>query len=135
HLDHYGSHDAFDAAFVRFADAAREAVVISSDHDGARRVAAGLSHPHVVTFGKADDADVRLTDIVTEGPAASTLTHRGETATGRLAVPGEHNAVNAAGAVAVLVALGHELAPALEAVTAGFSGTVRRFELHGTERG
>jgi len=135
HLDHYGSHDAFDAAFVRFADAAREAVVISSDDEGARRVAAGLSHPHVVTFGKAEDADVRITDIVTEGPVAFTLTHRGETATGRLAVPGEHNAVNAAGAVAVLVALGHELAPALEAVTAGFSGTVRRFELHGTERG
>ena len=35
HLDHYGSAEAFDDAFVRFADKAREAVVISSDDPGA----------------------------------------------------------------------------------------------------
>jgi UDP-N-acetylmuramate--alanine ligase len=135
HLDHYGSHEAFDAAFVRFADAAREAVVISSDDEGARRVAAALDHPRVVTFGLAEDADVRITDIDTSGPVAFTLTHAGRSASGRLAVPGAHNAINAAGAVAVLVALGHDLEPALDAVAAGFAGTVRRFELHGAERG
>lgn len=135
HLDHYGSHEAFDAAFVRFADAAREAVVISSDDEGARRVRARLSHANVVTFGEAADADVRISDIVTDGPVSFTLTHGGRTASARLAVPGAHNAVNAAGAVAVLIALGHELEPALESVAAGFTGTVRRFELHGAERG
>jgi UDP-N-acetylmuramate--alanine ligase len=36
--------------------------------------------------------------------------------TGRLAVPGAHNAVNAAGAVAVLLTLGYALEPALRAV-------------------
>ncbi|GGH40383.1 UDP-N-acetylmuramate--L-alanine ligase [Microbacterium album] len=135
HLDHYGSHEAFDAAFVRFADAAREAVVISADDAGARRVSAALRHGNVVTFGESEDADVRLTDVVTDGPVSFALTHRGTTARARLAVPGVHNAVNAAGAVAVLVALGHALEPALEAVASGFAGTVRRFELHGTERG
>ncbi|GAA3648676.1 UDP-N-acetylmuramate--L-alanine ligase [Microbacterium marinilacus] len=135
HLDHYGSHEAFDEAFVRFADAAGEAVVISSDDEGARRVRAGLGHDNVLTFGRAADADVRISDIVTEGPVSFTVTHAGRSASARLAVPGEHNAVNATGVVAVLVALGHELAPALEAVAAGFSGTVRRFELHGAERG
>ncbi len=135
HLDHYGSHEAFDAAFVRFADGAREAVVISSDDEGARRVAAALDHQRVVTFGLAEDADVRITDIDTSGPVAFTLTHAGRSASGRLAVPGAHNAINAAGAVAVLVALGHDLEPAVDAVAAGFAGTVRRFELHGAERG
>ncbi|MER7797672.1 UDP-N-acetylmuramate--L-alanine ligase [Microbacterium sp. NPDC096154] len=135
HLDHYGSHEAFDQAFVRFADAAREAVVISSDDEGARRVAAGLSHDNVVTFGQAEDADVRISDIVTDGPVSFTLTHGDRTASARLAVPGAHNAINAAGAVAVLVSLGHDLESALEAVSAGFAGTQRRFELHGAERG
>jgi len=49
-------------------------------------------------------------------------------------VPGAHNAVNAAGAVAVLLTLGFPLEPALRAVE-GFGGTVRRFELHGVEHG
>ncbi|WOF21839.1 UDP-N-acetylmuramate--L-alanine ligase [Microbacterium betulae] len=134
HLDHYGSHEAFDDAFVRFADEAREAVVISSDDPGARRVAARVSHGGVVTFGEAEDADVRVVDIVTDGPVAFTLVHRGERASGRLAVPGRHNAVNAAGAVSVLLTLGYDLEPALRAVET-FGGTVRRFELHGVERG
>ncbi|MEO2132971.1 UDP-N-acetylmuramate--L-alanine ligase [Microbacterium sp.] len=134
HLDHWESRDAFYDGFVRFGDAAREAVVISADDAGARRVAATLRHQRIVTFGEDADADVRLSDIVTEGPVSFALTHDGETVTGRLAVPGAHNAVNAAGAVAVLLTLGYALEPALRAVEE-FGGTVRRFELHGVERG
>ncbi|WP_029150763.1 UDP-N-acetylmuramate--L-alanine ligase [Microbacterium indicum] len=134
HLDHYGTHEAFDDAFVTFADRAREAVVISSDDSGARRVGARLSHANVVTFGEDETADVRVVDIATDGPVSFALVHDGRRAEGRLAVPGRHNAINAAGAVAVLLSLGFELAAALEAVEA-FGGTVRRFELHGTERG
>lgn len=134
HLDHYGSEDAFHDAFIRFADAATEAVVISSDDAGAQRVRRGLRHPHVITFGQAEDADLRVTEIVTEGGVSANLTHAGETVSLRLAVPGVHNAINAAGAVAVLVTLGYSLADAAAAL-AGFTGTVRRFELHGIERG
>lgn len=134
HLDHYGSHEAFDDAFVRFADAASEAVVISSDDAGAQRVAARLAHPRVLTFGEAEGADIRVVDIATDGPVSFALEHDGVRVPGALAVPGRHNAVNAAGAVAVLISLGYALEPALRAVE-GFGGTVRRFELHGVERG
>ncbi|MDQ0641953.1 UDP-N-acetylmuramate--L-alanine ligase [Microbacterium murale] len=134
HLDHYGSDDAFHDAFIRFADAASEAVVISSDDPGALRVRAGLSHPNVIGFGVAADADVRLTDVSTAGPVAATLTYQGRSERLQLVVPGEHNAINAAGAVAVLLTLGHDLADAVRAVE-DFAGTVRRFELHGVERG
>ena len=134
HLDHWESRDAFYDGFVRFGDAAREAVVISADDAGARRVAAELTHAAVTTFGEDAAADVRVTDIVTDGPVSFSLTHRGQTVAGRLSVPGAHNALNAAGAVAVLLTLGHALEPALRAVE-GFGGTVRRFELHGIERG
>ena len=134
HLENYGTHEAFDDAFVRFADEASEAVVISADDEGARRVSARLSHGRVVTFGESADADVRVMDIATDGPASFAIEHAGERVDVRLAVPGHHNAINAAGAVAVLLALGHGLVPAARAVE-GFAGTVRRFELHGTERG
>ncbi|UWF76774.1 UDP-N-acetylmuramate--L-alanine ligase [Microbacterium neungamense] len=134
HLDFYASEDAFYDAFVRFGNEASEAVVISSDDPGAQRVRAGLSHRAVVTFGQAEDADVRLTDVATAGAAAATLTHRGESVRMQLAVPGAHNAVNATGVVAVLLTLGHGLPDAVRAVE-GFAGTVRRLELHGEERG
>jgi UDP-N-acetylmuramate--alanine ligase len=52
HLDHWESRDAFYDGFVRFGDAAREAVVISADDSGARRVAAALRHERIVTFGR-----------------------------------------------------------------------------------
>lgn len=134
HLDHYGSRDAFFEAFVTFADAAREAVVISSDDAGARRVRDALSHANVVTFGQADDADVQLVDIRTDGPVSFALRHAGQEVSAQLRVPGAHNAVNAAGAVAVLLSLGYGLADAVGAVE-DFAGTARRFELHGVERG
>lgn len=134
HLDHYGSDEAFHEAFMRFADGATEAVVISSDDAGALRVRAGLTHTNVVSFGFAEDADLRITDLVTDGPASATISHSGDSAHMQLAIPGAHNVVNAAGAVAVLRTLGYGLAEAVRAVE-GFAGTVRRFELHGVEHG
>src|SRR5690606_24685421 len=134
HLDFFASEDAFYDAFVRFGDEAREAVVISSDDAGAQRVRAGLSHDRVITFGQAADADLRIDDISTDGPVAATLSHGDESARMQLAVPGAHNAINAAGVVAVLIALGHGLVESTRAVE-GFAGTVRRLELHGEERG
>lgn len=134
HLDHYGSEEAFDAAFTRFADRAGEAVVISADDAGARRIRERLTHPGIVTFGEASDADLRVSAVETDGPVAFTLTRDGVSVDGRLLIPGAHNAINAAGAVAVLMSLGYPLEPALRAVE-DFGGTVRRFELHGVARG
>jgi UDP-N-acetylmuramate--alanine ligase len=134
HLDHYGTPDAFYAAFARFADGASEAVVISSDDEGARRVTGMLAHERVVTFGEDASADVRVGDIRTDGGVAFTLHHGGRSIDVRLEVPGAHNAINAAGAIAVLLTLGRTLDEAVRAVEP-FAGTARRFELHGIESG
>ncbi|SFR79046.1 UDP-N-acetylmuramate--L-alanine ligase [Agromyces sp. CF514] len=130
HLDHYGSRDAFEQAFVEFADRAREFVVISSDDAGAVRVHERLSHDRVVTFGEAADATVRVHSVVTDGPVAFAVDYEGATYEARLAIPGHHNAINAAGAFAVLTGLGFDPAAALAGI-ARFAGTGRRFELHG----
>lgn len=134
HLDHYGSSDAFERAFVEFADAARELVVISSDDPGARRVSSRVSAGRILTFGEAESADVRLVSVSDLGPVEFALEWRSRSFRGRLKVPGRHNAINAAGAFAVLVGLGFDPGDSLSAIEQ-FEGTERRFELHGAVRG
>ncbi|KQQ95495.1 UDP-N-acetylmuramate--alanine ligase [Leifsonia sp. Leaf325] len=134
HLDHYGSLEAFQQAFVDFASAASETVVISSDDPGAVRVSAALTGGDVITFGQAADADVRVFDVATDGPVAFTLSWKGEEYRAQLRIPGVHNAINAAGAFAVLVSVGLDPAASLAAISE-FGGTERRFQLHGTVRG
>ncbi|WP_022883899.1 UDP-N-acetylmuramate--L-alanine ligase [Glaciibacter superstes] len=138
HLDHYGSLEAFEAAFVEFAQNATELVVVSSDDAGAVDVTdklRGIGRVRkILTFGEDAGADVRVHSVTTDGPVAFTLTWQGRDYTARLRVPGRHNAINAAGAFAVLVGLGFEPSASLDAI-AEFGGTERRFELHGTVRG
>ncbi|MCU1477387.1 MAG: UDP-N-acetylmuramate--L-alanine ligase, partial [Subtercola sp.] len=134
HLDHYGSKEAVEDAFVTFADEASELVVISSDDAGAVRVSSRLSAGHVLTFGEAVDADVRVHSIVADGPVSFVLDYLGQSHAGHLRIPGIHNAINAAGAFAVLVGTGFDPAAAVAALGA-FDGTGRRFELHDTVRG
>jgi UDP-N-acetylmuramate--alanine ligase len=142
HLDHYGSLEAFEAAFVEFSRAASELVVISSDDIGAVRVTAAITAglnkadaaARVVTFGEHRDSTVRVHSITTAGPVSFSVSWEGADYSATLRIPGKHNAINAAGAFAVLVGLGFDPAASLDAI-AGFGGTQRRFELHGTVGG
>ena len=134
HLDHYGSHEAFDDAFIEFASKASELVVASSDDAGAVRVTAALDHKRVITFGEDAAADVRIHSIVADGPVSFVVSWDGTDYPATLRVPGKHNAINAAGAFAVLVGLGFDPADSLAGIST-FGGTERRFELHGVVRG
>ncbi len=135
HLDHYGSLEAFEAEFATFARGAKEFVAISSDDPGSVRVTKLLVGKKLLTFGEAENADVRLSRIDASGPMVNfTIEYLGEKYEAELLIPGHHNALNAAGAFAVLVGLGHDPAKSLAAIST-FAGTERRFELHGLERG
>ncbi|MEY4424093.1 MAG: hypothetical protein RLZZ258_1196 [Actinomycetota bacterium] len=135
HLDHYGSEAAFEAEFAKFANGAKDFVVISADDPGAVRVTKLITNKRVITFGQENSADVRLFDIDATGARVSfRVGVEGKVLSAQLSVPGEHNAINAAGALAVLVGLGFDAAESLKAIEA-FGGTDRRFQLHGVERG
>jgi UDP-N-acetylmuramate--alanine ligase len=112
--------------------------VISSDDPGAVSVTAALREApggrRVITFGEDAAADVRVHSVETSGPVSFSVNWAGQDYTARLAVPGRHNAINAAGAFAVLVGIGNDPAASLRAIAA-FGGTERRFELHGTVGG
>lgn len=133
HLDHYGSVEAFQEVFAEFANKSKEFVVLNADDLGSIAVAKLISKP-VIKFGQSFDADVRVHEIIQEAKVRFTISYRGQSIHTSLQLAGIHNAINAAGAVAVLVGLGIEFPEAVSAVS-NFSGTERRFELHGEKRG
>jgi len=134
HLDHYGSLEAFEGEFVKFAQKASDFVAISSDDLGALRVTARMQGKRIISFGMAPDANVKLANVDASGARVSfEIDYEGKIFAADLLIPGEHNAINAAGAFAVLVGLGFEPAASLAAI-ASFAGTGRRFELHGEVR-
>ncbi|KPQ17698.1 MAG: UDP-N-acetylmuramoyl-tripeptide--D-alanyl-D-alanine ligase MurF [Rhodobacteraceae bacterium HLUCCO18] len=99
--------------------------------DKARAVGAKL-----VTFGAADTADIRLTDLrASDGGSSARALIRGEALIYRLPVPGAHNAMNGLIALAVCDALGADLAEAAMALAAwapvSGRGTRERLDLGG----
>ena len=137
HLDHWADLASIEDAFVRFCAATKEVsgvAVICADDPGARRVAdrARAEGVTVITYGQSADADLRITDPAAQARGWSfgivdRGVRRGSVA---LQVPGLHNALNAAAALAVSSVLRVSEAEAAEGL-ASFTGTQRRFELRG----
>ncbi|HKU31126.1 MAG TPA: UDP-N-acetylmuramate--L-alanine ligase [Arthrobacter sp.] len=136
HLDYYGTAEAVFASFDKFAALlpANGALFACADDGGARALAErtrAAGSTRVLTYGTADDADIRLHD---DGPGAVWLSVAGERHRLELQVPGRHNALNAAAAVGVAVELG--VAPGAAVAALGkFTGASRRFEFKGQGRG
>ncbi|GAB3465328.1 UDP-N-acetylmuramate--L-alanine ligase [Streptomonospora sediminis] len=138
HLDNYGGLEEIHANFAAFAERVADTLVVGIDDPGARRVAElarGL-RKRVVTYGEAADSDYRVADIAADGFSTGfTLTAPGaEPVAAQLAVPGRHNVLNAAAAVAVADVLGHDPEVAVAGLAA-FTGAARRFELKGEAGG
>jgi UDP-N-acetylmuramate--alanine ligase len=140
HLDNYG-----DAAAVRDAFAAFVAridvdgvVLLGADDPGSRSLARfardrGL---RARTFGVSKSADVRIDSLALAGSGSSFDLIADGRRLGRvtLQVPGAYNAVNAAGALGLGLAVGLPFADMAKGL-AGFAGVRRRFELKGVAGG
>jgi UDP-N-acetylmuramate--alanine ligase len=150
HLDHYGNAEAYVAAFAEFVDriVPGGALVTCADDPGAARLGALAESRgvRVLRYGRTPDADAVLADFRPDGAGARiALRLRGGPERGglerggpehllRLAVPGEHMALNALGALLAGVELGADAA-ALLAGLAAFDGVRRRFEFRGRAAG
>ena len=140
HLDHYGTASAVEAAFVAFAERIEPGgfLVTCADDVGAIRLArAALSLGVAVrTYGEAEDADLRVADLVVAGIGSSFEAISRGRRLGRvsLQIPGWHNALNAAAALSVGLGLGFS-AGDLRTGLANFTGTRRRFERKGSAQG
>ena len=138
HLDFYGTFEAVEAAYAQFADTIRPGglLITCADDAGARRLADTVKARgvRVITYGQADDADVRLTDVSMSGMSGSArLTRReGETYLLKLPLPGLHNLLDAAAAfIAATDGMGADPVSVLAGL-AGYAGVRRRFEVKGS---
>jgi UDP-N-acetylmuramate--alanine ligase len=155
HTDFFDSIDDVRRAFAVFAAAIRPGgtLLVCADDPGAVGAAEALESAdrsagdqvRVVTYGESDQADYRISDLsLVDGCArfevtrssVDHLTTRHQITRHKitLAVPGAHNAQNAAAAFAVLCELGFapDLLPAALGV---FSGARRRMEFKGQADG
>ena len=133
HLDHYGSEEALDQAFVEFMNLVPfyGAAVICLDDPRL----AGLI-PQVrrrtITYGLTGQADFQARDIqARDAGSGFELVIKGQSAgRARVPMPGRHNVLNMLGALAAAVEVGVPLDKAL-AACAKCGGVGRRFELKG----
>ena len=140
HLDHYGTREAFEQAFVAFTGRIERGgwLVACADDPGSRGLAAAARDAgvRVRTYGTAPDADVRVGPWHPDATGGSVEVRGADGVSSllQLRVPGAHNALNAAAAwtVARLLGVG---APDAAAGLARFTGTGRRFEERGTRNG
>ncbi len=140
HLDHYGTEAAYRAAFDDFAGCviAGGHLVTCADDPGAMGMAQRLSSlgRDVRTYGEAPDADLRLVAMDLDGRGCRFDAVLDGQLLGHveLAVPGRHNALNAAAALLAGHGMGFAADRLIEGL-AGFVGTRRRLELKGTAAG
>jgi UDP-N-acetylmuramate--alanine ligase len=131
HLEHWGGFGPLRDGFRRFLAAATHRVVCADDPEAADLAA----EVGATTYGTAAGADYRLEDVEVGRRVTFRLVHEDATvAKVELAVPGIHNARNAAAAIVAAVHVGVPVADAAEAL-AGFTGVARRFEARGEWRG
>ncbi|MEO6533166.1 MAG: UDP-N-acetylmuramate--L-alanine ligase [Pseudolysinimonas sp.] len=133
HLDHFGSDEGYEDAFTRFANGAKE-FIVAGEGEQMDRVLMGVSGGRVIRFGESEGVDMRVSNIVATDHVTFDLTWKGVTHRARISVPGRHHALNAAGAVATVVELGHPIGLVIAALDR-FGGTKRRFEFKGKVRG
>lgn len=141
HLDHYGTREAFEAAFRRFAGRVLPGgwlVACADDAGSAALAAEARAHGvQVRTYGMVEEADVAVGpwEPDPERSGGSTwLDDRSGRVTLTLAVPGAHNGLNAAAAWTAARLLGVDPHVAADGL-ATFAGTGRRFEDRGSAGG
>jgi UDP-N-acetylmuramate--alanine ligase len=145
HLDNYGTLAAVEAAFAAFAGRIADGGLLLASADGAAARALAEAIPPgatALTYGTAADADYRVTAVEAHGMHTRLMVTGGpRTAVAgagpvhlEIAVPGRHNALNAAAAFGLTVQLG---VPVADAVTglAAYRGAHRRLELKGEADG
>jgi UDP-N-acetylmuramate--alanine ligase len=132
HVDHFGSARELIDSFTGVARKVGGPVVVCIDDAGSREVGEAIG---AVTYGFDDRADWRLSDLrMSNGAVAFQVGRNGRSTGVRLSHPGRHMALNAAGALALLVELGRDPSEVARGI-ASYRGVSRRWEHRGTVGG
>ncbi len=132
HLEHWGGWERLQDGFREFLAGTDGPRVVCADDPGAAELGAEVD---AVTYGVAEGATYRLADLAM-GPDGCRFDLVGPAGTTPVAVPlpGRHNALDAAAALALVGELGLDV-DAAAAGLADFAGVARRFERKGTAAG
>ncbi len=137
HMDHYGSEEALEQAFVDFANKVPfyGAVVACLDDPRVQAVLPRI-RKRTLSYGLSSQADVSARDLETRGPRTRFTVVREGREAGQVALglPGLHNVQNALAALALGFELGVDPARACRALS-GFEGVERRSQVLGEARG
>jgi len=120
HVGEFGSREAIARAKGELVEALTEdGVAILNEDDDYVRAMRSRTKAKVLTFGRAQSADVRVTDVVmsAQGKPSFTITMGDETARLELPLVGEHHVSNAAAVVAVGVALGASVSAVVQVLS------------------
>jgi UDP-N-acetylmuramate--alanine ligase len=138
HVDHFPSLEILTRAFLEFIESIQTDgfLVAYADDENVRRLLERVTRKdlRVLTYGQENPLnDFQLSRIHLEpGSSLARVTHKGKVLGElELAIPGEHNLLNATAALASAYALGVPLAEVFIGLCE-FSGSRRRFELKGT---
>ncbi|MCB1489050.1 MAG: UDP-N-acetylmuramate--L-alanine ligase, partial [Bauldia sp.] len=144
HLDHYKNFNGIRAAFRQFVENVPfyGFAVMCIDHPEVQSLIGQIEDRRIITYGMSPQADIRCVDIRVENRTTMfTVVIRdrqeGEARTIdglMLSIPGEHNVLNATGAIAIAAHLGIP-DDAIRTGLAGFGGVKRRFTLTGDWNG
>lgn len=133
HLRHDRPVDELEAEFARFCAGVADGLVVCADDPGAVKASQGC---HRVLYGNGFETDYRWRLLRRNRHSiVGELSFRGDVV-GPVTVPmpGDHNALNATGALAMACELGVD-GPDAVAALAGFGGVTRRFERRGEAAG
>ena len=130
HLDHYGTQEKLDEAFVGFANRSVLGVIANGDDEGVARVLSRIERPFV-TFGFGDANIVSATRIkIDAGGSSFDVRIRNEVVgTISLPIPGRHMISNALACIASAEWLGINFIQIAAGLTR-FTGAKRRWESH-----
>jgi UDP-N-acetylmuramate--alanine ligase len=137
HLDHYGTLEAIQEAFVRFVNKVPfyGSVVVCLDQPNIQAIIPRIEK-RVITYGLESAADLVGRRLSLQGLTSRFEVSRRGIVLGEctLQVPGRHNVLNALAAIGVGLDLEVPLVTIQKAL-AGFGGVQRRFQVRGTAAG
>jgi UDP-N-acetylmuramate--alanine ligase len=132
HVDFFATEESVMAIFTEFAQSISSEgfFIYCKDDSGAVAIAATEFAASKISYGEDENSDLLIDTIklLPGGSKARALWKGRAVGTIELQVPGHHNLLNAAAALAMGLALGQPAADLLEGL-ASFQGAGRRFEL------
>ena len=144
HLDHHGSFEALEAAFLNFVASIPfyGFATLCIDHPSVQRLLSGIKDRRIITYGMSANADVQAINLRVDQGAMLFDVQLSDRIQGdsaalqnvRFPMLGDHNVQNCLAAIGVALEMNIDASRILGALAA-FGGVGRRFETKGISNG